>query len=238
MRAWMFRIVLSLPVMIVLGFTDEVRAQHHRSWAAGVGVGVGVYIGPGGYGPYWGSAWGFMPNYTYYNGSWGNGLSLYGPPVPTGKPVAGSFGGADSQYFAPPSLYPGWVNGVYIPLNKPAALPPGVIDAVPGAELPAPNGPLPNRPAELVPPPSPLLDKPAAMEIEVRLPRNDARVFIDGAATKSAGSIRTFNTPVQTRADTLAYDIRAEWTIDGLTTTHTKRVAGHAGERVVVEFTK
>ncbi len=124
MRSWMCRIALSLPVMIVLGFTEDVRAQH-RTWAAGIGVGVGVYGGPG-FGPYWGPAWGFMPNYTYFNGSWGNGLSMYGPPVPTGKPVPGMFGGGDSRFFAPPPLYPGWLYGVYIPLNQPATLPRGV----------------------------------------------------------------------------------------------------------------
>lgn len=233
MRSIAIHVVLSLPVMIVLGFTEEVRAQHRSPWV-GVGIGIGGYWGPHGYGPYWGPSFGFMPNYSYFNSSWGNGLSLYGPPVPTGRPVPGSFGGGDSQFFAPPPLYPGWGYGVYIPLSKPAPLPPGVIDAPPGAELPLPGDVLP-RP-ELVPPPAPLLDKPKAMEIEVRLPSGDARVFIDGEATKSSGIVRMFSTPEQTRADALTYDIRAEWKVDGLTTTHTKRISGRPGERVVVEF--
>lgn len=234
MRTIAYRIALSFPIMILLGSTGEVQAQNRSAWV-GVGVGVGGYWGPRGYGPYWGPAWGFMPNYSYYNSSWGNGLSLYGPPVPTGRPVAGSFGGGDSQFFAPPPYYPGWM-GVYIPLNKPAPLPPGVFETYPGADLPVPRGNVLPRPMELLPPPAPKLDKPAAMEIEVRLPSDDARVFIDGEATKSTGAVRTFATPVKTHAETMAYDIRAEWKIDGLTTTHTKRVIGQPGEKVVVEF--
>ena len=194
MRSWMCRIALSLPVMIVLGFTEDVRAEH-RTWAAGIGVGVGVYGGPG-FGPYWGPAWGFMPNYTYFNGSWGNGLSMYGPPVPTGKPVPGMFGGGDSRFFAPPPLYPGWLYGVYIPLNQPATLPRGVWETFPSAGLPTPANELP-RPAEVVPPPAPVLENPSTLEIEVRLPHEDARLFIDGQPTKSSGAIRKFATPTQ-----------------------------------------
>lgn len=232
MRAMMYRIALSLPVMIVLGLTNSVQAQYRSAWV-GVGVGVGGYYGPRGFGPYWGPGFGFMPNYSYFNGSWGNGLSMYGPPVPTGRPVPGMFGGGDSQFFAPPPLYPGWMYGygVYIPLHKPAALPPGIVNPdglplVPGEVLP--------RPAELLPPP--MLDKPAAMEVEVRLPREDAVLFIDGEATKPTGLVRIFATPEQTQATELTYDLRAAWKVDGLTTTHSKRVTGRPGERVVVEF--
>ena len=63
----------------------------------GVGYGYGA-------GPYWG----VMP--FYYDGFYGNGLSMYGPPVPTGKPIPGVFGGGDSRFFdpIPPAyFYPG-----------------------------------------------------------------------------------------------------------------------------------
>jgi uncharacterized protein (TIGR03000 family) len=216
MRTLARRIVLSLPVMIVLGFTEEVRAQT-RAW--GVGVGVGVGYGPY-WGPYWGGGWAYQPN--YYGGTWGNGLSMYGPPVPTGKPVPGMFGGGDSQFFPLPRLYPGWVYEVYVPVHSPATLPPGLIQG--------------DSPFNKLPPPAPLLDKPTALEIEVRLPQEDARIFVDGAATKSSGIVRTFATPPQDRVQTLIYDIRAEWMVDGRTTTHTKRVIGRPGERIVVEF--
>jgi uncharacterized protein (TIGR03000 family) len=223
--------LLSLPVMIALGFTEEAGAQT-RGGGFGIGVGIGVGYGSyGRHGYYIAPGWGYQPN--YYGGTWGNGLSMYGPPVPTGKPVAGMYGGGDSQFFPLPPLYPGWMYEIYIPLSKPVPLPQGLIeqDALPpGAELP--------RPSPVPPGPAPKLDKPAALEIEVRLPTENAQLFIDGAATKSTGMVRTFASPVLERAETLTYDIRAEWTIDGLKTTHSKRVTGHAGEKVVVEFAK
>src|SRR5262245_3788726 len=122
MRPLAFRILLSLPVMIVRGVAGDVRAQA-RSWGAGIGVGWGY-----GYGPFWG----IYPN--YYQRFYGNGRSMYGPPVPTYKPIPGVFGGADSQFFGLPPIYPGWMSGVYIPLSHPAPLPAAVVD--PPAEVP------------------------------------------------------------------------------------------------------
>jgi uncharacterized protein (TIGR03000 family) len=217
MRTLMLRILLSLPVMIVLGLTEEARAQS-RAWGIGVGVGYGYGYGPywGGFGPYWG----IYPN--YYNGFYGNGLSMYGPPVPTYKPIPGVFGGGDSQYFGLPPLYAGWMYEVYVPGCKPAALPPELIgpsDAV-------------------LPPPAPILEKPAPLEVEVRLPREDARLFIDDTEVKGTGTVRVFTTPPLPTAERITYDLRAEWTVDGLTTTHTKRVTGRAGEKLVVDFKK
>jgi len=215
MRTLALRILLSLPVMIVLGSTGEVRAQA-RGWGVGVGVGYGGYWGRPGFGPYWG----IYSN--YYHGFYGNGLSMYGPPVPTYKPIPGVFGGGDSQYFGLPPLYPGWMYEVYVPACQPPALPPDVL--VP--------------PGDALPPPAPFLDKPATLEVEVRLPRPDAKLFIDGTEMKSTGTVRIFTTPEVSTAQAFTYDLRAEWTTDGLTTTHTKRLTGRAGEKVVVDFSK
>jgi uncharacterized protein (TIGR03000 family) len=217
MRTLVLRILLSLPVMIVLGFTGEVRAQAH-SWGVGVGVGFGYggYWGRPGWGPYWG----IYPN--YYHGFYGNGLSMYGPPVPTYKPIPGVFGGGDSQYFGLPPLFPGWMYEVYVPACQPAGLPPDVL--VP--------------PGDVLPPPAPYLDKPAALEVEVRLPTPDAKLFIDGVEVKSSGAVRHFATPEVSTIQSFTYDLRAEWKTDGLATTHLKKVTGRAGEKVVVDFTK
>jgi uncharacterized protein (TIGR03000 family) len=203
------RILLSVPVLIVLGLATDVRAQAH-SWGVGIGVGWGY-----GYGPYWG----VYP--THYHGFYGNGLSMYGPPVPTGKPIPGVFGGGDSTFFDLPPIYPGWVYGGFIPLAGPAALPPEVV-----------------APPVALPPPAPALDKPAALEVEVRLPRADAKLFIDGAEMKGQGTVRHFRTPEVATVQTYSYDLRAEWAADGLSTTHAKRVVGRAGEKVVADFTK
>jgi uncharacterized protein (TIGR03000 family) len=210
MRPLALRVLLSVPVLIVLGLPSDGRAQA-RPWGVGLGVGYGY-----GYGPYWG----VMP--FYYPGFYGNGLSMYGPPVPTGRPIPGVFGGGDSRFFdpIPPAFaYPGWVGGGWVPLARPAPLPAAVVEAPP--ELPAP---------------APVLGKPAPLEVEVRLPRPDARLFIDGSEAKSAGAVRGFSTPPLATAEPYVYELRAEWTVDGRTTTHTKRVTGRAGEKVVVEF--
>jgi uncharacterized protein (TIGR03000 family) len=207
MRPLAFRLLMTVPVLIGLGFTSNVQAQS-RSWSVGVGVGWGY-----GYGPYWG----MYPN--YYNGFYGNGLSMYGPPVPTYKPIPGVFGGGDSQFFGPPPIYPGWVSGAYIPLSRPSRLPAAVVEA----------------PAEL-PPPAVLLEKPVALEVEVRLPNDNARLFVDGAEVQGSGVHRKFATPPLETTAPFTYELRAEWTVDGLTTTHSKSVTGKAGDKLVVEF--
>jgi uncharacterized protein (TIGR03000 family) len=203
------RVLLSVPVLIVLGLTADVRAQAHSC-----GAGIGVWYGAG-YGP----VWGFYP--THYHGFYGNGLSMYGPPVPTGKPIPGVFGGGDSMFFDLPPVYPGWIHGAYVPLVGPAALPPEMV-----------------TPPAVLPPPAPVLDKAAALEIEVRLPRADARLYIDGTERKGSGTVRHFRTPESATVRAYGYDLRAEWTVDGLTTTHAKRVLGRAGEKVVIDFTR
>jgi uncharacterized protein (TIGR03000 family) len=224
MRTLARRFLFSVPLLIVLGLADAAQAQV-RGWGLAVGVGYGPYLGGPGYGPYWagpgfgpfwGPGWGFVP--THFPGFWGNGLSMYGPPVPTGNPVPGVFGASDSQhwYFASRPVYPHWIVAGYGPVGLPAALPPDVVGPPP---VPAPN-----------------LDKPAGFEVEVRLPREDARLFIDGVETDSKGAVRQFTTPAHPKAVPLSYDLRAEWTVDGLTTTHTKRVTGRPGEKAVVAF--
>jgi uncharacterized protein (TIGR03000 family) len=145
---------------------------------------------------------------------------MYGPPVPTYKPIPGVFGGGDSQFFGLPPLYPGWMYEVYVPVGRPAALPEEVL------------GP----PSAIAPPAAPILDKPAALEVEVRLPREDAKLFVDDTEMKTSGTVRVFTTPAVATAEAFTYDLRAEWTAGGLTTTHTKRVTGRAGEKVVVDF--
>jgi uncharacterized protein (TIGR03000 family) len=209
MRSLAFRVILSLPILIVLGAAGEARAQA-RSWGVGVGVGYGY-----GYGPFWG----VYPN--YYHGFYGNGLSMYGPPVPTYKPIPGVFGGGDSQFFGLPPIYPGWMTGAYVPLSHPAPLPSALVEP----------------PAEVLPTPAAVvLDRPTPLEVEVGLPRADARLFIDGAEVAGTGAVRKFATPPLTTSAPYTYELRAEWLVDGLTTTVTKTATGRAGEKLVVEF--
>lgn len=209
MRTLAARASLFLPVLLALGLPTHGTAQN-RSFGVGVGVGYG-------YGPYWGPGWGVYP--AYYPGFYGNGLSLYGPPVPTYRPIPGVFGGGDSQYFGLPPLYrPGFYNFAYVPLSKPAPLPAAIADAPPIEVLPAPAA------------------KAGPLEVEVRVPRADAKVFIDGVESKGEGRVRPFATPELEAGQEARYEIRVEWTVGGLTTTHTKTITGRAGGRVVVDI--
>ena len=73
MRPPALRVLLSVPVLIVLGLTGQAGAQH-RPWAFGVGIGYGY-----GAGPYWG----VMPFYydgfygPYADGYWGPDAAFY-----------------------------------------------------------------------------------------------------------------------------------------------------------------
>ena len=60
----------------------------------GYGFGFGPRVGPW-FGP---GLWGWYPYYPGAVGSfWSNGLTLYGPPVPTQGSIPGSFGGGDAR---------------------------------------------------------------------------------------------------------------------------------------------
>ncbi len=209
------RLVLSIPVMLAFALPTDVKAQS-RGW----GVGVGIGVGPGfGYGPYWGPGFGVYP--TRFPGYYGSGLSMYGPPVPTYRPIPGVFGGGDSRFFDLPPLYrPGFFNYAYVPLHKPSALSGTVVEGTvpPALEV------LPSFDAKAGP-----------FDVEVRLPRADAKLFIDGTESKGTGKVRTFATPALAADQEVSYDLRIEWTIDGLTTTHSRKITGRAGGKVVVE---
>lgn len=229
MRTHISRFLFALPLMILIGAASEARAQkrnHHSGYGyygSGVSVGVGVGYGRG-YGPYWGPGWG--PGWGYggwgvmpfdYGGFYGNGLSRYGPPVPTYKPIPGVFGGGDSRFFTPPPLYgPSWLYPIGIPLDAPSTLPAGVLD----------------RPADQ---PLAVLAAGAPLELEIHVPA-EAKLFVDGKAMTATGAVRKFSSPPLAGQDHYAYEVRAEWKVDGLTVTHTKRVLGRAGEKVNVEF--
>jgi uncharacterized protein (TIGR03000 family) len=114
-------------------------------------------------------------------------------------------------------------------LTRPAPLP-ATLEGQPNDALLQPPSPLPQ---EVLPLPKPVA---APVELEVRVPTEDTIVYIDGAATKSNGRVRRFNSPPIDTATTYTYDLRAEWKVDGLTQSHTRRVTVKPGERVVVEL--
>lgn len=82
---------LSAALLIAIVFAAPSPAQ----------VYVGVGTPPVGYAmirPYWYYPYGYFGYYPSAWGSqWSNGLTLYGPPVPTYSAVAGAFGGSDGR---------------------------------------------------------------------------------------------------------------------------------------------
>jgi uncharacterized protein (TIGR03000 family) len=64
----------------------------------------------------------------------------------------------------------------------------------------------------------------------------DARVTVDGEATRSTSSVRTFQTPALARDKVYAYDMTAEFQQDGKTVKVSKRVQVEAGRTFNVDL--
>lgn len=96
-RPWFLIAVLAFVAMIAdaRSATAQVPGRFNSFGYYGLGYysygpRVGPWFGPG--------LWGWSPFYSGAIGNfWSNGLSLYGPPVPTQGPIPGSFGGSDSR---------------------------------------------------------------------------------------------------------------------------------------------
>lgn len=174
----------------------------------GVGVGVGVGIGPGyaypfgySYYPWWGYPGG-------YNGFYSNGFSMYGPPVPTYGPQAGTFGASDQRIDAFRGQFPPY--GVYGYGDEPPLAAPVVVEP-PGA-------------------------KPLTTQIDVHLPDPEAVVIFDGRDTGSTGADRTFRTPPLNAGPLYKFDIVARWTEGGQPVEKRETIQFRAGQRVRVTF--
>jgi hypothetical protein len=91
MRARRTLVILLVSLGLSLVTSGTASAQYPGRFSTfGYGPRVGPWFGPG--------LWGWYPYYPGAVGSfWSNGLSLYGPPVPTQGPIPGSFGGGDAR---------------------------------------------------------------------------------------------------------------------------------------------
>ncbi len=75
--------------------------------------------------------------------------------------------------------------------------------------------------------------------IEVVLPTDDARVWIDGNATSSRGTERRYNSPSLQAGHNYSYTVKASWiTENGDLATVERQVPLSAGSRVLVDFTR
>jgi uncharacterized protein (TIGR03000 family) len=75
----------------------------------------------------------------------------------------------------------------------------------------------------------------APATILVSIPEN-ARLLVDGSATRSTSERRSLITPTLEVGSTYVYTLRAEITTDGQTRTETREVTVRAGETSTVQF--
>ena len=178
-----------------------------RIAAQSVSVGVGVYGGPRHLPPF--PYFGVYP--LHYPGFYGNGMSMYGPPVPTYGPIPGTFGASDHRVNQNgPAI--GFPIGIYATYSRPRPLP--LLDDV--ALRPDPN----------------------TLLVEVRVPLENAIVFINDQVTKQNGEVRFFSSPPLRNGNRYQYTVRAVWTIDGQRNDRTLTITGNPGERVIADFVK
>lgn len=76
------------------------------------------------------------------------------------------------------------------------------------------------------------------VRVNVSVPMANAKVWIDGYATKETGTRRVFESPALTPGSQYSYTIRAQWTQDGQPVERSQTVHFRAGEQVNVDLTK
>jgi uncharacterized protein (TIGR03000 family) len=74
--------------------------------------------------------------------------------------------------------------------------------------------------------------------IELRLPREDARVWLDGHETSSKGTLRFYNSPPLTGEEPQFYQLRVTWQQDGQEVRLERTVPIAPGQTSLVDFTK
>ena len=161
-------------------------------------------------------------------GFWPNGLSLYGPPVPTPGAMPGVFGNYDlaRTWQAVPfsGVGPYGAIGVYAPLSRPR-VPLGPTPPVTEWLAPGPTAPLP-RGAKLG----------GSITISVKVSQPFAEVFVNGKRTAQTGTERTFESPPLEDGQNYQYTVTARWVENGQTVEVSKTATGAPGAVVVVDF--
>ncbi|MBA4186893.1 MAG: hypothetical protein C0467_02625 [Planctomycetaceae bacterium] len=244
----------------------------------GPGFGPGFYGSGWPYGPAVAPGWGYPGLYGgpfvgypfgYYGygpragSSWSNGLSLYGPPVPTYGPIPGVFGNNDLrrlwEQVPSPGIPFGWV-GIYAASPRPRYPSVNVWPVerinnqnpnaggnfdntnLPSNGLPTPLTPTLPAPKPLPPPPpAPGAVGPpagASMILSVKVPQFSAQVFVDGVKTNQIGTDRVFDSTPLEAGKEFRYEITAKWIERGVMREEKRVVTGTPGEVIRIDFTK
>ncbi|MCI0702955.1 MAG: TIGR03000 domain-containing protein [Planctomycetia bacterium] len=174
----------------------------------------------------------YWPGYFGYSGragsSWSNGLSLYGPPVPTYAPLPGVFGNDDLVRQWKAVVAPGFAGyniiGIYSPYPR-ARRPTVAVWPVVESITTAPVAPI--EPAK----------QGGCLFLSVKLPQPAAEVLVDGVKTVQTGTDRIFESPPLEAGRTYKYTLTARWVERGEVLEVTRIVTGTPGEVVRVDFT-
>jgi uncharacterized protein (TIGR03000 family) len=215
-------LLLPATALLATGLFLESRALAHGNCYSSYGIGIGITFGA--YGPYASPAIGAYP--LYYPGYYGNGISMYGPPVPTYAPVPGTFGASDNSVIQNAPML-GF--SLAIPLDRPLAPPPAAVNKAPadGAPLLLDQKMLDLRIDEKM------------MIVEAHLPIENAVVFFNGQFVDGRGLVRLFSSPPTLKTgQSYQYTVRAEWIIDGQKISKTVKATGTPGQRVIADLVK
>jgi uncharacterized protein (TIGR03000 family) len=218
------KLLLFSTALLSTAFLPECQALAHGNGNCYSSYGIGIGITFGAYGPYASPAIGAYP--LYYPGFYGNGISMYGPPVPTYAPVPGTFGASDNSVI---QNAPMLGISLAIPLDHQSAPPPP-----PALKAAADGAPL-------------LLDQKMLdlriddkmMIVEVHVPIENAAVFFNDKFVDGRGLVRLFSSPPTLKTgQTYEYTVRAEWVIDGHKISKTAKATGVPGQRVIADLVK
>ena len=162
---------------------------------------------------------------------WTNGLSLYGPPIPTYGPTPGVFGAGDSgkTFFRnPPPAGGVWVGLGWVGSRSPSPrCEPRTVSVYPVAEsVSVVHGAV-----------AATSDGAPCLRLSVRVPDANADVWLDKVETKQRGAVRSFESPPLEAGKTYRYEVVARWTENGRERAESRTVVGKAGETVAVDFT-
>jgi uncharacterized protein (TIGR03000 family) len=198
-----------------------------------------VFIGPRG-------GVGFWPGISYPVGP--NYYPSYYRPVPTFLPPTSISSITPYSETPPTPIYYGAAS--FMPSYPYASYPTAGISLAPGVGLrgasdvtsaayTSPAYPVQSPSYTTVYPVSPRIATTAdnTARVEVYVPA-DAELWFEGHKTAQTGTDRFFRSPELQTGQDYVYDVQAHWVADGKAVDQTRKVTVHAGDRVVVDFTK
>jgi len=206
-------LALALSAVVVLASASDVFAQRWGGGRGGGWGGSGISIGRGGIGFYGGNGYGYGNGYGngYYGSGYGYGRGYYGSGY-----YPGYYG---SSYYSTP-----YYSNYAQPYYGTDYYAPSIVQS-PGVNVYQSS----YEPAQSQ-------QSTTSATVVVLLPRPDAMVWFNGAATTQQGVERSFATPALDTGSSYSYTVRARWTENGQTVERERRVSVQPGQSTIVDF--